>query len=341
MDIYPILREALFQLDPEQAHHLTVKLLGLSNATGLTGLLYPKQKDNISVEVAGLIFPNRVGLAAGFDKNALYINDMARLGFGHIEIGTVTPKPQEGNPKPRMFRLPEDRALINRMGFNNDGADAIALRLSHIRPKAIIGGNIGKNKSTPNEEAASDYAYCFSKLYPYVDYFTVNVSSPNTPGLRALQEKDSLLSILGTVQNLNHAQPIPRPVFLKIAPDLGIHQLDDIMDIVLQSGISGIIATNTTISRDGLSYNQQQLADIGAGGLSGAPLTRLSLGILKHLGKHLPSSTALISSGGIMSADDAHARLDSGAHLVQLYTGFIYQGPDLIRNIIIDSQAHR
>ena len=280
----------LFLFSPEKAHKLTLKLFrfGLS-IPGLSSILkgsYIFQHKDLKREVMGLTFQNPVGLAAGFDKDGKYIDLLPYMGFGFVEIGTVTPKPQSGNPQPRLFRLPADRALINRMGFNNEGVEAMVERLKKSNVKeVIIGGNIGKNKVTPNEEAQKDYEICFEALFPLVDYFVVNVSSPNTPGLRELQEKEPLTKLLNTLQDLNNAKPSPKPILLKIAPDLTNEQLDDILEIVKATGINGIIATNTTISRDGLSTPTEA---IGAGGLSGDPLQEHSTEIIKYLRKKWP-----------------------------------------------------
>jgi len=283
--------------------------------------------------VFGLKFKNPVGLAAGFDKNAEYIEEMSNFGFGFIEIGTVTPRPQPGNDKPRMFRLIPDEALINRMGFNNQGADVAAGRLKHLKNRngLIIGGNIGKNKVTPNEEAVNDYIYCFNALYDYVDYFVVNVSSPNTPGLRDLQEKEPLMHILNTLQGLNSQKEVPKPILLKIAPDLTDSQLDDIVEIVTQTKIAGLIATNTTISREGLQSDSNLVKETG--GVSGKPLTKRSTEVIRYVHEKSNGAFPIIGVGGIHSAADALEKLKAGASLVQIYTGFIYEGPGLIRDI--------
>jgi dihydroorotate dehydrogenase len=285
----------------------------------------------------GIKFPNRVGLAAGFDKNAKYLDVMKALGFGHVEIGTVTPKPQPGNEKPRLFRLIRDEAIINRMGFNNDGVKAIGERLKNRPEGLIVGGNIGKNKVTPNEEAIEDYKICFNELYPYVDYFTVNVSSPNTPGLRALQDRGPLTAILNALLDLRKEfvrNGFPKlPVLLKIAPDLSPEQLDDIVALTLETGIDGIVATNTTISREGLETDEKTVEAIGAGGLSGRPVFESSTQVLTYLHMKFGGKVPLIGVGGIHSPKDAEAKLNNGAGLVQLYTGFIYEGPALVRKI--------
>lgn len=284
--------------------------------------------------VAGIKFPNPVGLGAGLDKDAVVTDEMACLGFGFIEIGTVTPKAQPGNEKPRAFRLPEDEALINRMGFNNRGAKAAADQLKKRQNhKLIIGGNIGKNKVTPNEEAVNDYVICFRELFDVVDYFVVNVSSPNTPNLRELQDKEPLQKLLLTLQEENKKNHIPKPIFLKIAPDLSNEQLNDIVEIVEVTGIAGVVATNTTISRSGLRADPEKVKLMGMGGLSGKPLTARSTEVIKYLRARLDKKFAIIGVGGIHSVEDAHEKLNAGADLIQLYTGFIYEGPALIKRI--------
>ncbi len=324
-------------MNPEQAHHnVTSGLKFFTKIWGSNALLkslYTVEDPRLQTTVFGLTFKNPVGLAAGFDKNADYIEQMSKLGFGFIEIGTVTPKPQPGNDKPRMFRLVNDQALINRMGFNNQGADVAAGRLKHLKEKngVIIGGNIGKNKVTPNEEAVNDYIYCFNSLFDYVDYFVVNVSSPNTPGLRDLQEKEPLKKILNKLQDLNNAKASPKPILLKIAPDLTDSQLDDIVEIVQHTKIAGVIATNTTISREGL-YSDPNLVK-EAGGVSGKPLTKRSTEVIKYLSDKSNKAFPIIGVGGIHSAADAIEKLNAGASLIQIYTGFIYEGPGLVAEI--------
>ncbi|GGH28098.1 dihydroorotate dehydrogenase (quinone) [Sphingobacterium alkalisoli] len=324
-------------MNPEKAHHaVTGGLKAFSKIWGSKALLkaiYAVEDPRLEREVFGLKFKNPVGLAAGFDKNAEYIEDMAKFGFGFIEIGTVTPKPQPGNDRPRMFRLTTDEALINRMGFNNQGADVAAGRLKYLKNRegVIIGGNIGKNKITPNEEAINDYIYCFHALYDYVDYFVVNVSSPNTPGLRDLQEKEPLKHILNTLQGLNHKKDKAKPILLKIAPDLTENQLDDIVEIVLETKIAGVIATNTTISRDGLKSDPILIAEMG--GVSGKPLTKRATEVIRYLSIKSNKAFPIVGVGGIHSAEDAVEKLNAGASLVQLYTGFIYEGPGLIGDI--------
>lgn len=322
---------------PEKAHHTVTKSLrSLTKVWGVKPLLksiYTIEDPRLEREVFGLKFKNPVGLAAGFDKNAEYIEEMSNFGFGFIEIGTVTPRPQPGNDKPRMFRLIPDEALINRMGFNNQGADVAAGRLKHLKNRngLIIGGNIGKNKVTPNEEAVNDYIYCFNALYDYVDYFVVNVSSPNTPGLRDLQEKEPLMHILNTLQGLNSQKEVPKPILLKIAPDLTDSQLDDIVEIVTQTKIAGLIATNTTISREGLQSDSNLVKETG--GVSGKPLTKRSTEVIRYVHEKSNGAFPIIGVGGIHSAADALEKLKAGASLVQIYTGFIYEGPGLISDI--------
>ncbi len=332
-----LLRPLLFKLDPEKVHYLTTDALkaayNIPFAKSICNSMYTVQDRRLERELFGLTFPNPVGLAAGFDKNARLIDEFTNFGFGFIEIGTLTPKPQEGNVKPRLFRLPEDQAIINRMGFNNEGVDAAVVRLRNRKSNIIVGGNIGKNKVTPNEEALHDYLYCFKALYGVVDYFVVNVSSPNTPDLRALQEKEPLQQLLLALQEENSKTGKPKPLLLKIAPDLNEHQLRDIVEIATEAKLSGIIATNTTISREGLHTPAARVADMGAGGLSGKPLTQHATEIIRFLRQHLPTEIKIIGVGGIMSAEDAIEKLDAGADLVQLYTGFIYEGPALISQI--------
>lgn len=335
--MYKLIKPIFFSMAPEKAHHTVTN--GLQNFTKIWGAknllksIYTVDDLRLEREVFGLKFKNPVGLAAGFDKNAEYIEDMANFGFGFIEIGTVTPKPQAGNDKPRMFRLVNDEALINRMGFNNQGADVAAGRLKYLKNTqgVIIGGNIGKNKITPNKDAVNDYIYCFHALYDYVDYFVVNVSSPNTPGLRDLQEKGPLMHILNTLQDLNNQKPIAKPILLKIAPDLTDSQLDDIVEIVTETKIAGLIATNTTISREGLKSDSNLVKEVG--GVSGKPLTKRSTEVIKYINEKANGAFPIIGVGGIHSAEDAIEKLNAGAALVQVYTGFIYEGPTLISNI--------
>ncbi|MEO1655517.1 MAG: quinone-dependent dihydroorotate dehydrogenase, partial [Bacteroidota bacterium] len=284
-------------------------------------------------KVFGLKFPSPIGLAAGFDKNAQVIDEMASLGFGFVEIGTVTPLPQIGNPKPRLFRLKKDQGIINRMGFNNDGMEAIVERLKKKKKNIIIGGNIGKNKVTPNEQAKDDYLKAFRALFGYVDYFVVNVSSPNTPNLRALQEKGPLMEILQALQEKNQAYPCPKPILLKIAPDLNESQLDEIIEVVLETKLEGVIATNTTISREGLRSSAAKIEQIGNGGLSGLPLRDRSTEVIRYLHQKSQGAFAIMGVGGIHRPEDAIEKLKAGASLVQVYTGFVYEGPGLIKKI--------
>ena len=332
-----LIKPILFLLQPERAHHLTFSLtknlLSWSPVRKLFSSSYRITDPRLQRKVAGITFPNPVGLAAGLDKNALLIDHWSAFGFGFVEIGTVTPLPQAGNDAPRLFRLPKDNALINRMGFNNDGMEEIAKRLYKQRSSIIIGGNIGKNKITPNEQAASDYLKCFHLLYNHVHYFVVNVSSPNTPNLRELQEKEPLKQLLSSLQFENGRKPRPKPIFLKIAPDLTTSQLDDIVEIVQETKLAGVIATNTTINREGLITSQEELSQIGAGGLSGSPVRERSTEVIRYLAKKSGKSFAIIGVGGIHSAEDALEKLDAGADLVQVYTGFIYEGPGLVKNI--------
>ncbi|CAN5142457.1 quinone-dependent dihydroorotate dehydrogenase [soil metagenome] len=335
--MYKILRPLLFSLSPEKAHKVTLGLL--SFALAIPGMkwvfnkLFTVKHPSLEREVFGLKFPNPVGLAAGFDKEAKHYEHLGCFGFGFFEIGTITPKPQDGNPQPRLFRLPQDQGLINRMGFNNAGLEAAVERLKHRNPNLIVGGNIGKNKVTPNEEAVNDYIICFEGLFPYVDYFVVNVSSPNTPGLRELQEKEPLTHLLKTLQGINNAKPKRKPILLKIAPDLTDSQLDDIIAIVQETQLDGLIATNTTIDRSNLTTDTTELASIGAGGLSGKPLRDRSIEVVRYLHQKSGGSFPIIGVGGIMTAADAKAMLDAGAVLVQLYTGFIYGGPGIVGEI--------
>jgi dihydroorotate dehydrogenase len=333
--MYVLIKSIFFLFDPEKIHHFTFKLIRFTLAIpGMKSLwrsMYIIQDERLKTDVFGLTFDNPVGLAAGFDKDAKLYNELPYCGFSFIEVGTVTPKPQEGNPKKRLFRLRKDAAIINRMGFNNGGVDAMIARLKNRRTKVIIGGNIGKNKITPNEDAVTDYVICFNKLFDYVDYFVVNVSSPNTPNLRDLQDKEPLTKLLATLMDENNKRNRQKPVLLKIAPDLSNKQLDDILEIVETTKIDGVIATNTTIDRSNLV--SEGIDDIGAGGLSGKPLTKRSTEVIRYLYEKSGKKLNIIGVGGIHSAEDALEKLDAGAKLVQLYTGFIYEGPSLIKRI--------
>lgn len=335
--LYRLLKPFLFALPPETAHHLTFGLLKTGAAIpGMKALLrgtYRYEHPSLERIAFGLHFPNPVGLAAGLDKNAEYLHGLALLGFGHVEIGTVTPRPQPGNPKPRLFRLPEDKALINRMGFNNHGMDAVARRLEKRPERLIVGGNIGKNKSTANEDAVHDYEQCFRTLHPLVDYFVVNVSSPNTPGLRELQERGPLTAILSKLQEINQGMLRPKPLLLKIAPDLNPAQLEDIARIASDTSLAGLIATNTTIARTPLTTATERIEAIGNGGLSGAPLLGSSNGILQQLRQFVGPDLPIIGVGGITDAASAMAKLHAGATLVQVYSGLVYRGPGLVKEI--------
>ncbi|PUZ27889.1 quinone-dependent dihydroorotate dehydrogenase [Chitinophaga costaii] len=335
--MYPLIKKILFRFPPENIHHQVMKGLRLLHRIPLGGAALRAAFDNkttgLERHLFGLTFKNPVGLAAGFDKDAKYIKELASLGFGFVEIGTLTPLAQPGNDQPRLFRLPADKALINRMGFNNQGAAAAAIRLQHRPPGLIIGGNIGKNKITPNESATDDYEKCFHALYDGVDYFVVNVSSPNTPNLRALQEKEPLRQLLQHLQDLNQQKPLPKPILLKIAPDLTDEQLDDIIEIVQTTRLAGIVATNTTIRREGLQTRTDEIAAIGAGGLSGLPLRERATEVIRYIHTHSGGTIPIIAVGGIFTAAHAQEKLDAGASLVQVYTGFVYEGPGIVKNI--------
>jgi dihydroorotate dehydrogenase len=341
--MYNILRRFLFFFPPEWVHYFSMNCLRFLCRIGFRGSIRwafrPKEARNVSL--FGLEFPNPVGLGAGFDKNAKYLKELGSLGFGFVEIGTVTPLPQKGNDTPRLFRLPKDRALINRMGFNNDGCDQVADRLKKWKEgqqkttgsRLIIGGNIGKNKTTANEDAWMDYIKCFTSLHAYVDYFVVNVSSPNTPGLRELQEKESLRKILVNLQQINATLSEKRPLLLKISPDLSTDQLNDVIDIANEIQLDGLVATNTTLSRAELQTSNQKLQSIGAGGLSGKPLRERSTEIVRYIHQRTKGSIPVIASGGIFNAEDAQEKFSSGAKLVQVWTGFIYEGPGIVKMI--------
>ena len=356
--MYKILRSFLFLFPPEWVHYFSMNCLKMVCAVPFVKKIVARSfraNDNVK-ELFGLSFKNPLGLAAGFDKNALYLNELEALGFGFVEIGTVTPLPQEGNEKPRLFRLPKDRALINRMGFNNQGVKTIAERLRQWKAKKasskahspltisysrlpapdsrlIIGGNIGKNKITPNEEAWRDYEICFKELFDCVDYFVVNVSSPNTPGLRALQEKDSLRKILSHLQTINQQQILPKPLLLKIAPDLTQEQVDDVIDLAMEIKLDGLVAANTTISREQLVTPAANVSAIGAGGLSGQPLAVRSTELVQYIYGKTNGRLPVIASGGIFTGEDAREKINAGAALVQVWTGFIYEGPMIARRI--------
>jgi dihydroorotate dehydrogenase len=337
--MYRFIKPVFFQFDPEKVHYFVTRRLNWFNEHFPFGKTILRSSFGVNIkglerEVFGIKFSNPVGLAAGFDKNGEYIEALSNLGFGFIEVGTVTPLPQPGNDKPRMFRLTDDKAIINRMGFNNKGVDTLAERLRILKAKdskIVIGGNIGKNKNTPNEEAVNDYIKCFDRLFDVVDYFVVNVSSPNTPGLRSLQEKGPLKDILNTLQSRNNIKGVSRPILLKIAPDLTNEQLDDIVEIVQETKIAGVIATNTTVDRNGLYSAEAVVNEMG--GLSGKPLAKRSTEVIRYLSNKSNRSFPIIGVGGIHTPEDAKEKLDAGASLIQVYTGFIYEGPGLVKKI--------
>ncbi len=331
---------------PERAHYMAMSHLKLLCATSagksLVCYFTHSKKPGLERRFLNMQFKNPIGLGAGFDKNALYLNELEALGFGFVEIGTVTPVAQDGNPQPRLFRLPADQALINRMGFNNEGADVIAERLRLWREKKatssekypmIIGGNIGKNKVTPNDEAWKDYAVCFNKLHHYVDYFVVNVSSPNTPGLRELQEKDFLRKIIWNLAMINNGKAVAKPILLKIAPDLTQSQIDDVIELAAEVKLDGLVICNTTIERSGLATPVVEQENIGAGGLSGKPVRARSTGIIEYVQKQTNGSIPIIGSGGVFTGVDAREKIAAGASLVQVWTGFIYKGPTIVKQI--------
>ncbi len=342
--MYQLLRSFLFLFDAERVHYFAMNLFRLvCSVPLLKQLLQARFRPvvNKPVELFGLQFSNPVGLGAGFDKNAKYLRELQVMGFGCVEIGTVTPQPQHGNDTPRLFRLPKDKALINRMGFNNEGVEAVKQRLitwkaatRNQQTPMIIGGNIGKNKTTLNEEAWKDYEICFTSLFEWVDYFVVNVSSPNTPGLRELQEKESLRQILSHLQTLNQRHSHPKPLLLKIAPDLTQEQLDDVIDLALEIHLDGLVATNTTISRDGLKTDPAKVAAMGAGGLSGLPVQQRSTAVVQYIHRKTDGAIPVIASGGVFTGADAREKLNVGAQLVQVWTGFIYEGPAIVKKIM-------
>lgn len=342
--MYQQIRSLLFLLSAETAHHVAMTAFNvLCSVPFMRKVIrsrFTVAHPSLEIKQFGLSFPNPIGLGAGFDKNAKYLRELQALGFGFVEIGTVTPRPQAGNEKPRLFRLPKDGALINRMGFNNDGVEVITQRLKKWKNKKsnadhsfIIGGNIGKNKVTPNEDAWKDYEICFRALHPYVDFFVVNVSSPNTPGLRELQEKDALHRILTHLQSMNKTFPVQRPILLKIAPDLTPTQIDDVIDLAREINLDGLVATNTTISREGLQTSADEIASIGAGGLSGKPVQKRSTEIVQYIHQKTGGTIPIIGSGGIFTSTDAAQKQAAGARLVEVWTGFIYEGPFIVKKI--------
>jgi len=332
-----LIRPLLFLFDPEKIHHFVSFMLRLAcSIPGIPWLLkriYMVNDPRLEREVFGIRFPNPVGIAAGFDKEAKLYNQLACFGFSHVEVGTVTPKGQAGNPKPRLFRLPADQALINRMGFNNAGLEVFAENFRRNKPRLIIGGNIGKNTLTPNEQAIDDYCRCFNDLFELVDYFVVNVSCPNIANLAKLQDKDELLALLNAVQQINNSKPKRKPVLLKIAPDLNQNQLDEVIEIVFETGIDGLIATNTSTLRENLTTPSTEVEEKGNGGLSGKPLRDKSTMVISYLHKKSEGKIPIIGVGGIMEPEDALEKLRAGASLVQVYTGFVYSGPAIARRI--------
>lgn len=332
-----LIRPVFFLFSPETAHHLVAFLLrlvmALPGVPWLTRKAFGYSHPGLERDLFGLRFPNPVGMAAGFDKEARLYNHLSHFGFGHVEIGTVTPRPQAGNPRPRLFRMPADKALINRMGFNNQGIETFTNNLKRQKPGVIIGGNIGRNTNTPHEESIADYCRCFRELFDYVDYFTVNVSCPNITGLSRLQDKDELIALLQAVQKINFSMPGPKPVLLKISPDLTREQLDEMLEVAESARLSGFIATNTSRLRDGMKSPQQRIERAGQGGLSGEPLKHKSTATIAYLHEKSGGRMPIIASGGIITPEDAMEKLNAGASLVQIYTGFIYEGPALVRRI--------
>jgi dihydroorotate dehydrogenase len=332
-----IIRPILFSFDPEKIHHFTFKFIKLTSKIPLVSYfrkkVYGYENENLKQNVFGLDFKNPVGLAAGFDKNGELYNELENFGFGFIEVGTVTPKPQEGNPKKRSFRLRKDNGLVNRMGFNNNGVEALVENLKNKRCNIIIGGNIGKNTSTLPENVINDYKINFEKLHPHVDYFVVNVSCPNVGSMAKLQDKDFQIELLESLKEINSKQKVQRPILLKIAPDLNNVQLDEVVEIVLQTKIEGVIASNTSVNREGLNTTEQEFNEIGNGGLSGQPVKDRSTKVIKYLSEKSNKAFTIIGVGGIHSAEDAIEKIKAGASLIQVYTGFIYEGPKLVKNI--------
>jgi len=332
-----IIRPIFFSFDPEKIHHFTFSLIKTaSKIPGIPSLfrsLYQVKDSRLEREVFGLKFPNPVGLAAGFDKEAKLYNELSNFGFGFIEIGTITPKAQVGNPKKRLFRLKEDNAIINRMGFNNQGVEAAIENLKNKRSNLIVGGNIGKNTDTKPEDYTADYEVCFKALHPYVDYFVVNVSCPNVGSHAKLQDKGYLLELLGTLKELNNKEAVQKPIVLKIAPDLNNEQLDEIIEVIAETKIDGVIASNTSVNRDNLKATKAELDAIGNGGVSGKPVADKSTAVIKYLSDHSNKAFPIIGVGGIHSAQDALDKINAGATLVQVYTGFIYEGPKLVKDI--------
>jgi dihydroorotate dehydrogenase len=337
--VYQYLKSILFAFDAEKVHYSVMKGLSifykLPFGERVLRSLYDLNEAKLETTFLGLKFKNSIGLAAGFDKNAEYIDELATLGFGFIEIGTITPLPQDGNPKPRLFRLPQDQGIINRMGFNNKGVNAAVENLKRVKNKSIIiGGNIGKNKVTPNENAIHDYTICFDKLYDYVHYFVINVSSPNTPGLRELQDKGPLTEIINALLERRKHMSVVKPILLKIAPDLTNEQLDDIVSIANETHLDGLVVSNTTISRNGLKTKMEEVDKMGAGGLSGKPLLNASNDVLSYIRNK--TKKPIIGVGGIVTGQDAKSKFKAGADLIQVYSGFIYAGPRMVKDIYME-----
>ncbi|BDG08056.1 quinone-dependent dihydroorotate dehydrogenase [Anaeromyxobacter paludicola] len=338
--LWPAARSLLFRLDPERVHGLAIPVLRALGRPAVAGVVRPAARPALRTRCLGLDFPNPLGMAAGFDKGEVIAPGLFALGFGAVEIGTITPRPQPGNPRPRLFRLPQHRAILNRMGFNNDGAETCAARLAALRPEdrpGVLGVNIGKNKVTPNEEAEKDYLACIDRLHPFADYLVVNLSSPNTPGLRELQGRAHLERLLGACMNRLGQLPRPPPLLVKLAPDLTPEALDEAVDVALESGVQGIVATNTTIQRPGPVASHRRAGE--AGGLSGAPLEALATAAVKRIYVRVGTRLPVIGVGGVMTAASAYAKIRAGSSLVQAYTGFIYGGPRFVPEVLSGLEA--
>jgi len=337
--MYSLIKFFLFLLPPEKAHDIALNLMQSALKWPIIGAILRRSfkiENPIPVTVAGITFPNILGLAAGFDKDAKRLHLLKEFGFGFVEVGTVTPKAQKGNPKPRLFRIPNNLALINRMGFNNEGIDKMVERLKNRPEGLIVGGNIGKNKTTPNDKASIDYVFCFEKIYDYVDYIVVNVSSPNTPGLRDLQEESFIVGLFSELQKIRAQRTVYKPIFLKLSPDFQFSAIRDLVKIITKAKVDGIVATNTTISRDKLTISEKEIEKIGPGGLSGQPIFESSNSILATLSIELGGQIPIIGVGGIFNGIDATEKLVRGANLIQIYTGFVYEGPWIVKNILKD-----
>ncbi|MCB9198052.1 MAG: quinone-dependent dihydroorotate dehydrogenase [Flavobacteriales bacterium] len=332
-----IIRPILFLFDPEKVHHFVFKMIKFTNSIPGVGAInrsiYSMNDKRLERELFGLKFKNPVGIAAGFDKNAVLYNELENYGFGFVEIGTVTPKPQAGNPTPRLFRLKQDKALINRMGFNNEGVDAAVEQLKKRKTKIIIGGNIGKNTATTDDHLLEDYEYNYRKLHGHVDYFVINVSCPNIGNIAKLNDKDFLIELLTKLKDINKELGLERPILLKIGPDRTNEGLDEVIEVIAKSGIDGVIATNTATDRSTLTTSKERLNEIGNGGLSGQPLKDRSTEVIRYLAQKSNKAFPIIGVGGIHSAEDAIEKIEAGADLVQIYTGFIYEGPKLVKKI--------